>query len=103
MLIKIESIYGTCLWLIHAGVRANNPKLTRAANRVFSSLFHIMGNLNYSQIELYDAIVIESARKYRPELCQNLEKNEGTNLSNLPFSAQSNDARHEEYNKKVLL
>jgi hypothetical protein len=73
--IQIESIYGTCLWLMHAGVHANNPKLTRASNHVFSGLFHIMGNINYSQIELYDTIVIETSQKKCPKMCQNLEKN----------------------------
>ena len=67
---------------------------------MFCGLFHINGNPNYSQIELFDRYLINLCRLKRPLVAQNLEKNEGTNLTNLPYAAQKNDARHEEYNQK---
>ena len=33
--VKIESIYGTCLWLMHAAIRANNQKWIKAAKMYF--------------------------------------------------------------------
>ena len=41
--VKIEQIYSTCLWIIYAAIRANNPKLIKAARNVFLRLFHIRG------------------------------------------------------------
>ena len=98
--VQIESLYGTCIWLYHAAARANYPKLSNAAINVFCGLFHINGNPNYSQIELFDRYLINLCRLKRPLVAQNLEKNEGTNLTNLPYAAQKIDARHEEYNQK---
>ena len=48
--VQIESIYGTAIWVHHAGTRAKYPKLTKAASKVFSGLFHINNNPNYSKI-----------------------------------------------------
>ena len=98
--ILIESIFGTALWLFHAGSRENNFALTNAAVTVFSPLFHIMGNRNYSIIELYDLYVGRLCREKQPILADNLEKNTGVNLTNMPFASQPLDARHEEINKK---
>ena len=100
--IKIESVFGTAIWLSHAATRANNFALTDSAFTVFAPLFHIMGNCNYSIIELYDMHLKRKCRKVVPELAANLEQNEGTNFTNLPFCAQPNDARHEELNKVSL-
>ena len=93
---QIESIYGTSIWVHHAGTRAKNPKLTNTASNVFSSLFHINNNPNYSKIVLYDKYVMEKSKEQVPEVYKNLFKND----SNLPFSSQPHDAIHEEYNKK---
>ena len=98
--VQIESIYGTSIWVHHAGTRAKYPKLTSAASNVFSSLFHINHNPNYSKIVLYDKHLIETSKEKVPEVFENLIKNEGVNSSNLPFSSQPHDAVHEEYNKK---
>ena len=97
--VKIESIYGTSLWLMHAAIRANNPKLIKAAKNVFSGLFHIRGNNNYSIIELFDTYLMDSCKRKASELFSNLESNQGTNLTNEPFCAQANDSRHEILNK----
>ena len=98
--VLIESIFGSALWLYHAGSRANNFTLTNAAITVFCPLFHVMGNRNYSVIELYDLYVGRLCREKEPELAANLEKNTGVNLTNLPFASQPLDARHEEINQK---
>ena len=84
---------------MHAAIRANNPKLIKAAKNVFSGLFHIRGNNNYSIIELFDTYLMESCRKKASDLYFSLESNEGTTLTNEPFCAQANDARHEIINK----
>ena len=97
--VKIEQIYGTCLCIMDAAIHANNPKLIKAAKNVFSGLFHIRGNNNYSIIELFDTYLMDSCRKKASDLFSNLESNEGTNLTNEPFCAQANDARHEILNK----
>ena len=98
--VKIESLYGTALWLYHAGVRANNPKLTMAAKRVFVGLFHVMGNRNYSQIEVFDEHLVVKCEESASELAEYLKANEGTNLTGEPYSSQQNDTRQEELNKK---
>ena len=98
--VTIESFYGTSLWLFHAGVRANNPKLTIAARRVFSGLFHIMGNRNYSQIEVFDEHLVRKCEESAADLADDLKANAGTNLTGEPYSAQQNDAQQEELNKK---
>ena len=59
-----------------------------------------MGNRNYSIIELYDLYVGRLCREKQPILADNLEKNTGVNLTNMPFALQPLDARHEEINKK---
>ena len=95
---QIESIYGTSIWVHHAGTRAKNPKLTNTASNVFSSLFHINNNPNYSKIVLYDKYAMETSKEQVPEVYKNLFKND----SNLPFSSQPHDSIHEEYNKKEV-
>ena len=97
--VQIESLYGTSLWLFHAGTRANNIVLKKAATKVFSPLFNINGNINYSQIVAYDEYLVKKCKKEAPPLASNLQKNEGINLTNHPFAAQSNDALHEQFNK----
>ena len=57
-----------------------------------------MGNHNYAQIELFDSYLLRKCETSVPELAKNLQKNQGTNLTNVPFSAQPNDARHKEFN-----
>ena len=49
---------------------------------------------------LYDLYVSCLCRSKQPTLADNLEKNNGVNLTNLPFASQPLDARHEEINKK---
>ena len=53
VLIQIQKYFGTAIWLYRAGTRSNHFKLYRAAIRVFSGLFHINGNHNYSLIEIW--------------------------------------------------
>ena len=84
---------------MHVAICDNNPELIEAAKNVFSGLFHIQGNNNYSIIELFDTYFMESCLKKASDLFSSLESNEGTNLTNEPFCAQANDARHEIINK----
>ena len=90
------------LWymhLAHAAICANNPQLIHAAKNVFAGLFHIQGNNNYSIIELFDTYIMETWRKNSPDTFKNIASNEGTNLTNEPYCAQANDARHKIINK----
>ena len=97
--VQIESIFGTAIWMHHAGVRANYPKITTAASNVFSNLFHVNNNPNYSKITIYDKHLTTTSKNV-PEVFENLIKNEGINITNLPFAAQPHDAHNEEFNKK---
>ena len=82
--------------MYHAAARANYPKLSNAAINVYSGLFHINRNPNYSQIELFDRYLVNLAKKKQPTIAKNLEKN----LTDLSFATQKIGAQHEEYNKK---
>ena len=72
--VKIESLYGTAIWMYHAGCQANNFSITNAAITVFSGLFHVMGNHNYAQIEIFDSYLMQKCQKNAPELAKNLKK-----------------------------
>ena len=55
--LEIDKYFGTSIWLVRAGHRANYFKLYRAGMRIFSGLFHINGNLNYVGLSfLHDGI-----------------------------------------------
>ena len=97
--VQIESIFGTSLWMHHAGVRANYPKVTTAASNTFCNLFYVDNNPNYRKITIYDNHLTTSSKKV-PEVFENLIKNECVNISNLLFSSQPHDAHNEEFNKK---
>ena len=101
MLIQIQKYFGTAFWLYRAGSRSNHYKLTRAGMRVFSGLFHINGNHNYSSIELYDDYLMTSMEKKNPELFEHFKTIMYTNLKNEPYCSESHDARHEEANKRA--
>ena len=75
MLIQIQKYFGTSLWMYRAGTRSNHLKLSRAGIRIFSGLFHINGNHNYSIIELYDEYVMSSMEQKNPELFQHFSTN----------------------------
>ena len=80
-------VFGSCMLQFSA----NNLKFIKAAKNVFSGLFHIRGNNNYSIIELFDTYLMESCRKKASDLYSSLESNERTNLTNEPFCAQENE------------
>ena len=101
MLIQIQKYFGTSLWMYRAGTRSNHLKLSRAGIRIFSGLFHINGNHNYSIIELYDEYVMSSMEQKNPELFQHFSTRLVTNLKNEEYCSQSHDARHEEANKQA--
>ena len=101
VLIQIQKYFGTAIWLYRAGTRSNHFKLYRAAIRVFSGLFHINGNHNYSIIELYDDYLMTSMEVKDPELFEHFKTRMVTNLKKEPFCSESHDARHEEANKNA--
>ena len=101
VLIQIQKYFGTAVWLYRAGTRSNHFKLYRAAIRVFSGLFHINGNHNYSLIELYDDYLMTSMEIKDPELFEHFKTRMVTNLKKEPFCSESHDARHEEANKNA--
>ena len=93
-------MYGTSLWLCLAAQRANYWKLFRAAVRVFSGLFHSNGNSFYSVIEIYDEYLMTKMENGNKTLHDHVVKRLFTNLTGVPYCAQSHDARHEEQNKR---
>ena len=101
LMIQIQRYFGTALWMYRAGSRANYFKLSRAGMRVFSGLFHINGNHNYSSIELYDDYLMTSMECKNPELFEHFRTQMVTNLKKKPFCSESHDARHEEANKRA--
>ena len=101
VLIQIQKYFGTSIWLYRAGTRSNHFKLSRAGSRVFSGLFHINGNHNYSLIELYDDYLMTSMEMKDPELFEHFKTRMVTNLKKEPFCSESHDARHEEANKNA--
>ena len=101
LVIQLQKYFGTGLWLYRAGTRSNHYKITRAGIRVFSGLFHINGNLNYSVIELYDDYMMTSMEKKNPDLFNHFYTRMVTNLNNEEYCSESHDARHEEANKRA--
>ena len=93
-------MYGTSLWLCLAAQRANYWKLFRAAVRVFSGLFHANGNSFCSIIEIYDEYLMTKMLNGNKNLHDHIVKRLFTNMTGIPYCAQSHDARHEEQNKK---
>ena len=98
--VSIDKIFGTALWLCHAGQRANYWKLYRAAIKLFSGLFHVNGNSFYSIIEVYDDYLLTMMKSHNVDLYDHLKTRLYTNLTRVPYCSQSHDARHEEANKK---
>ena len=93
-------MFGTALWLCHAGQRANHWKLYRVGVKIFSNLFHINGNSFYSVIDVYDEYILTMMKTNRPDLYEHIQTRLFTNMTGIPFCSQSHDARHEEANKK---
>ena len=66
MVYDIESYFGTCLWMFQAAVRANNYDMAVTARRLFSGLFHINNNPNYSVIDIhYDYLMTVCQKNVR--------------------------------------
>ena len=93
-------MFGTALWLCHAGQRAKHWKLYRAGVKIFSNLFHIDGNSLYSVIDVYDEYILTMMKTNRPDLYEHIQTRLFTNMTGIPFCSQSHDTRHEEANKK---
>ena len=66
--VEIAKMFGTALWLCHAGQRANHWKIYRAALKVFSGLFHINGNSFYSIIHVYDEYLMTMMKTHNSDL-----------------------------------
>ena len=94
-------MFGTALWLCHAGQRANHWSMYRAAVKVFSGLFHINGNSFYSIINVYNEYVLSMLKTHNFELYEHFQARLFTNMTGVPYCSQSHDARHEEANKKA--
>ena len=98
--VDIDKMFGTALWLCHAGQRANHWKMYRAALKIFSGLFHVNGNSFYSIIDVYDEYLMSMMKTHNSELYEHLQTRLYTNMTGVPYCSQSHDARHEEANKK---
>ena len=99
--LEIDKYFGTSIWLVRAGHRANYFKLYRAGMRIFSGLFHINGNLNYSVIELYEDYLFTMMEFHNPGLFDHFSTRLCSNLNKVPLNSQPQDARHEEMNKQA--
>ena len=99
--LEIDKYFGTSIWLVRAGHRANYFKLYRAGMRIFSGLFHINGNLNYSVIELYEDYLFSMMELHNPGLFDHFSTRLCSNLNKVPLNSQPQDARHEEMNKQA--
>ena len=95
----IESYFGTCLWMFQAAIRANNYDMALKARRLFSGLFHINNNPNYSIIDIHYDYLMTMCSKNAPELHEYMKLRKCTNFTGDLFNFQPHDARHEEYNK----
>ena len=90
----IESYFGTCVWMF-----ANNYDMALVSRRLFSGLFHINNNPNYSVIDIHYDYLMTMCMKNAPELFEYLKIRKCTNFTGDLFNFQPHDARHEEYNK----
>ena len=99
--VEIDKMFGTALWLCHAGQRANHWKSYRAAVKIFSGLFHVNGNSFYSIIDVYDEYLLTMMKTYNSNLYEHLQTRLFTNMTGVPYCSQSHDARHEEANKRA--
>ena len=98
---EIDKMFGTALWLCHAGQRANHWKLYRAAVKIFSGLFHVNGNSFYSVIDVYDEYLMTMMKTYNSEFYEHLQTRLFTNMTGVSYCSQSHDTRHEEANKRA--
>ena len=85
---------------MRVGHRANYPKLYRAGMRIFSGLFHINGNINYSVIELFEDYMLSAMEEKNFDLFNHLITRLCSNLNKIPLNSQPQDARYEEMNKQ---
>jgi hypothetical protein len=99
--LNIDKYFGTAIWLVRAGHRANYLKLYRAGMRIFSRLFHINGNINYSVIELYEDYVLTMMELHNTELFEHMQTRLCSNIKKTPLNSQPQDVRHEEMNKQA--
>ena len=98
----IEETYGTGFSLYFSSLRANNFELSESAKKVFSPLFHINNNSNYSIMDIHTDYTDLKCLKSVPELHEYLANRKSTNITGDPFNAEPYDERHEEYNKRGL-
>ena len=52
LIFEIEKYFGTSLQLILSSLRANNEEVLQSSKTVFSSIFHVMNNQNYSMMDI---------------------------------------------------
>ena len=69
--------------------------------RIFSGLFHINGNINYSVIELFEDYMLSAMEEQNFDLFNHLSTRLWYNLYKIPLNSQPQDARHEEMNKQA--
>ena len=98
----IEEIYGTSLSLYHSSLRANNFEYSEMAKKVFSPLFHVNNNINYSVMDIHTEYLTTVCSRDVPELHDYLALRKSTNFTGDKFNAEPYDERHEEFNKRGL-
>ena len=98
----IEEIFGTSFLLYHSGLRANNLHISEIAKKVFSPLFHVNNNVNYSIIDIFSEYMLSLCEKEVPKLFEYNMRRMCTNFTLRNFNAEPYDARHEEFNKRGI-
>ena len=88
MNIEIDNYFGTVIWLVRTGHRANYLKLYRAGMRIFSGLFHINGNINYSVIELFKDYMLSAMEEKNFDCFNHLSTRLCSNLKEIPLNSQ---------------
>ena len=102
LIFEIEKYFGTSLQLILSSLRANNEEVLQSSKTVFSSIFHVMNNRNYSMMDIQTEYQDRLMKKKVPGLSEYLSTRKCNNKTGKPYSAEPLDERHEEFNKRGL-
>ena len=102
LIFEIEKYFGTSLQLILSSLRANNEEVLQSSKTVFSSIFHVMNNQNYSMMDIQTEYQDRLMKKKVPGLSEYLSTRKCNNKTGKPYSAEPLDERHEEFNRRGL-
>ena len=102
LIFEIEKYFVTSLLMMLSSLRANNESVLQTSKRMFSPLFHVMNNRNYSVMDIQTEYQDRLMEKKAPALSEYLSTRKCTNKTGRTHSAEPLDERHEEFNKRGL-